>query len=72
MAQLHPHAAATYRVIQRPDMSFVAEVNIPGQNPAIVTGFSTEALAEAWIAKHKREVEDYQPGWRGRQKKRPQ
>jgi hypothetical protein len=52
-------------------MSFGAEVSIPGQRLATVTGFATEALAEAWVAKHKREVADYVPygGWRGRQKK---
>jgi hypothetical protein len=73
MAQLHPHADATYRVIRRPDMSFGAEVTIPGMNPTVITGFATEALAEAWIAKHKREIEDYPPerGWRGRPKKKP-
>jgi hypothetical protein len=73
MTRLHPHAGATYRVIRRPDMSFGAEVTILGMSPTVITGFATEALAEAWIAKHKREIEDYPPerGWRGRQKKKP-
>jgi hypothetical protein len=67
----HPHTDATYRIIRRPDMSFGAEVSIPGQRLATVTGFATEALAEAWVAKHKREVAEHEPyrGWRGRPKK---
>jgi hypothetical protein len=67
----HPHADATYRVVCRADMCFSAEVSIPGQRLTTVTGFATEALAEAWVAKYKREVADYVPygGWRGRQKK---
>jgi hypothetical protein len=42
-------------------------------SPTVITGFATEALAEAWIAKDKREIEDYPPerGWRGRAKKKP-
>jgi hypothetical protein len=71
MAQQHPHAEATYRVIRRPDMSFGAEVTIPGMYPTTITGFATEAGAEAWITKHKREVEDYSPGWRKRMRKKP-
>jgi hypothetical protein len=71
MAQPHPHADATYHVVRRADLSFVAEVNIPGQYPITITGFATEAAAEAWIIKHKREVEDYRPSWRGRRKPKP-
>jgi hypothetical protein len=70
MAQSHPHVGATYRVFQRSDKSFAAEVTILGTNPTIITGFATEALAEAWIAKHKREIENYSSGrsmWRNRQ-----
>jgi len=66
MAQPHPHTGATYRVMRRPDNSYGAEVIIEGMNPTFITGFATQALAEAWIEKHKREIEDYTPGWRGR------
>jgi hypothetical protein len=72
MARQHPHIGATYRVLQRPDMSFGAEVAIFGMNPTVITGFATEALADAWIEKHKREVADYAPGWRSRQPKKKQ
>ncbi|HKT19664.1 MAG TPA: hypothetical protein VJR47_16560 [Stellaceae bacterium] len=73
MAQEHPHLGATYRVFQRSDNSFAAEVTILGMNPTTITGFATEALAEAWVTKHKREIENYPTDnrtWRGRQKKR--
>jgi hypothetical protein len=74
MARTHPHTGATYRVLQRADNSFGAEVSIFGMNPTVITGFATEALAEAWIAKHKQEVADFIPGrgWRGRQPKKKQ
>ena len=71
MAQIHPHTNATYRIVQRSDKSFGAEVSIPGMLPTMISGFATKALAEAWIAKHKQEIEDYplDRGWRGRAKK---
>jgi hypothetical protein len=71
MARTHPHAEATYRVIQRPDASFAAEVSIPGMFPTLVTGFADETAAQAWITKHQHEVEDYSPGWRRRPKLKP-
>ena len=73
MAKTHPHTDATYRVIHRADMSFWAEVNVPGQSPAYVTGFATEAAAEAWITRHKQQIVDFQPSqrWRARPSKEP-
>jgi hypothetical protein len=72
MASEHPHANATYRILER-DQSFSAEVTIPGMMPIIISGFASKELAEAWIVKHQREIADY-PGarsrWRGRQAKR--
>jgi hypothetical protein len=68
MAQTHPHADATYRVIERPDKSFAAEVIIPGMYPTLISGFATEDTAHAWIAKHKKDVEDYTGGWRRKKK----
>ncbi len=68
MAQTHPHAEATYRVLERPDKSFAAEVVIPGMFPTLISGFATEADAQAWIAKHKQDVQDYTGGWRRKKK----
>ena len=52
----HPHAGATYLLVRQRDGSFGVKVTIPDTHPTVVTGFETEAGAEAWIAKHKREV----------------
>jgi hypothetical protein len=56
MARTHPHAEATYRVILLPGKAFGVEVTIPDTYPTTVSGFATKAAAEAWIAKHKRQV----------------
>lgn len=73
MDKTHPYADATYRVVRQPDASFWAEVTIPGQSPAFVTGFATAVGAEAWIDRHKQQVADYRPPqrWRERQPKKP-
>jgi hypothetical protein len=55
----HPHAEATYRVIPQEDGAFAVEVVIPESYPTTVTPFATEAEAEAWIARHKGQVESY-------------
>jgi hypothetical protein len=36
--------------------SFAVKVSIPGSHPTMVTGFSTEPAATAWMANHTREV----------------
>ena len=53
----HPHADATYRVINFKDGGFAVEVSIPETFPATVSRFATEADAEAWIAEHRRRVQ---------------
>jgi hypothetical protein len=52
----HPHAGATYQIIPRADGGFGVEVTIPNSHPTMVTGFATEAAAEAWVARHKEGV----------------
>jgi len=56
MATGHPHADATYRLIQGDEGSFAVEVAIPGSAPTKVSGFDSEAKAEAWIERHKANV----------------
>jgi hypothetical protein len=51
----HPHAEATYRLIAG-DGSFAVEVSIPGSGPTTVSGFDSQAKAEAWIERHKANV----------------
>jgi hypothetical protein len=69
MARTHPHAEASYRVISLPDGGFGVEVSIPDSNPTTVSPFTTEADADAWIAKHKDRVEaqSASTGWFRRQ-----
>jgi hypothetical protein len=58
MARTHPHAEATYRIVTLPkEGAFGVEVVIPESLPTTVTEFATEAEAEAWIARHKSQVE---------------
>ena len=59
MPRSHPHLGATYRVVRLADMTFGTEVRILGMCPTMIRGFATEAVAEAWIAKHEREISDY-------------
>jgi hypothetical protein len=56
MVQEHPHADATYRLVQLDGGSWAAEVSIPGSAPTMVSGFSTAAAADAWISAHKAHV----------------
>jgi hypothetical protein len=65
MARTHPHAEATYLIVTLPGGTFGVKVNIPDTYPTTVSQFSTEADAEAWIAKHKSRVEANSPatGW---------
>ena len=56
MAFRHPHTDATYRIIPQPNDSYGVEVLIDAMHPTKVTGFATEAAAEAWIERHKLHV----------------
>jgi hypothetical protein len=56
MAAIHPHAEATYSVTTQADGTFAVEVTIPDTQPTKVTGFDTQAKAEAWIERHKANV----------------
>jgi hypothetical protein len=57
MARTHPHAEATYTVVPFEDGTFGVQVAIPETYPTTVRPFPSEAEAEAWIAKHKIQVE---------------
>ena len=57
MARTHPHAEATYTVVPSQDGTFGVKVEIPETYPTTVSPFASEAEAEAWIAKHKIQVE---------------
>lgn len=58
MERKHPHAEATYRIIQLDDRKYGVEVTIPDSHPARITSFATEADAEKWIAMHKAKAAD--------------
>jgi hypothetical protein len=55
-AKPHPHVAATYRLIAHADGSFAIEVAIPETQPTTVSGFDTQAKAEAWIERHQANI----------------
>jgi hypothetical protein len=57
MPKSHPHDEASYRVIPFDGGLFAVEVEIPGSHPTKVSPFDTEADAEAWIAKHRLQVQ---------------
>ena len=57
MTRPHPHADATYRVVERRDGEYGVEVCVPDAQPAMVTSFRTESEAERWIVDHKAEVD---------------
>jgi hypothetical protein len=56
MTDPHPHAEAAYRLLPLNDGKFAVEVAIPGSHPTKVTGLDSQALAEAWIERHKQQV----------------
>ena len=56
MATAHPHIDASYRLIQGDDGSFAVEVAIPGSAPTKVSGFDSQAKADAWIERHKANI----------------
>jgi len=53
MDRKHPHADATYKIIQLKDLNYGVEVAIPDSYPTTITSFASEAEAEKWIAMHK-------------------
>ncbi len=57
MARTHPHAEATYTVVSLGDGIFGVKVAIPETYPTTISPFPSEADAEAWIVKHKSQVE---------------
>jgi hypothetical protein len=57
MPKSHPHDEASYRVIPFEGALFAVEVTIPGSHPTKVSPFATEADAEAWIEKHRVQVQ---------------
>ena len=57
MARTHPHAEATYTVVPLEDGTFGVKVAIPDTYPTTVSPFASAEEAEAWIAKHKTQVE---------------
>ena len=57
MARTHPHAEATYTVVPLEDGTFGVKVAIPETYPTTISPFASEADAEAWVAKHKTQVE---------------
>jgi hypothetical protein len=62
MVRTHPYAEAVYRVVELPGGAFGVEVKIPDSHPTTVSSFTTEAAAEAWIARNKqRVIEQSQP-----------
>jgi hypothetical protein len=57
MARTHPHAEATYTVVPLEDGTFGVRVAIPETYPTTISPFASEADAEAWVTKHKIQVE---------------
>jgi hypothetical protein len=57
MPRIHPHAEATYQVIEFGDGSYGVEVGIPGSCPATIKTFASRSDAEAWIARHRERVD---------------
>ena len=53
MERKHPHAEATYKIIQLKDQTYGVEVTIPESYPTMITSFANEAEAGKWIATHK-------------------
>jgi len=65
MPRTHPHAEASYRVILLDNGLFGVEVSIPDSHPTRVSTFKTTADAEAWIAEHRRRVDNQTGSGRG-------
>ena len=57
MAKSHPHAGATYKIIAREDGAFEVEVTLPAaRRRSTITGLSTKAEAERWMARHREAI----------------
>ena len=56
MASKHPHADAEYFIVRQSDNSYGVKILIPDQQPALVTGFASQADAKAWTDNHKQRV----------------
>jgi hypothetical protein len=57
MPKSHPHDEASYQVIPFDGGRFAVEVTIPGSHPTKVSPFDTQTDAEAWIDKHRIQVQ---------------
>ncbi len=57
MARTHPHAEASYSVVELREGGFGVRVTIPETYPTTVSPFASADEAEAWIARHKSQVE---------------
>ncbi len=57
MARTHPHAEASYTVVELRDGTFGVRVAIPETYPTTVSPFASADEAEAWIVKHKSQVD---------------
>jgi len=53
----HPYAEAVYEVVPLGTGGFGVRVSIADTSPTMVSGFDTEAAAEAWVASHKSRVQ---------------
>ena len=57
MVKPHPHAGTIYKIIARQDGAFEVGVSLPkAKTPVTVTGLSTRADAERWIAGHQASI----------------
>jgi hypothetical protein len=66
MSSNTPQPDAVFRVYARDDGTFGVEVIIDEMQPTTVTGFATEAAAEAWIEGYKQRKKEIADSPRGR------
>jgi hypothetical protein len=57
MARTHPHAEASYTIVELSEGGFGVTVAIPETYPTTVKPFASKEDAEAWIARHRSQVE---------------
>jgi hypothetical protein len=53
----HPYAEALYELVPLDTGGFGVKVSVPDASPTMVSGFDTDAAAEAWIDSHKSRVQ---------------
>ena len=53
----HPYAEALYEIEPLDTGGFGVKVTIPDASPTMVSGFDTDAAAEAWVVSHKSRVQ---------------